>query len=119
MKETKIEISHKMWEKLQFYTLLYDYYSPLLTEKQNACFTMHYLDDMSLSEIGDSLDITPQAVSDQLKRTVKALRTYEEKLGYIKNLQKQQIQINKISNALDTATAQEIRKMLRELVIEE
>ena len=116
MKEAKIEISHAMWEKLQVYTQLYDFYSPLLTERQSTCFTMHYLEDMSLSEIGESLGITPQAVSDQLKRTVNALRKYEEKLGYIKNLQKQQIQINKISAALDNSSVQEIRKMLSELV---
>jgi len=116
MKETRIEISPEMWEKLQNYTLLYDHYSPLLTEKQNTCFTLHYLEDMSLSEIGDSLGITPQAVSDQLKRTVKALYSYEEKLGLIKNLRKQQIKVNKISLALGEASVQEIRKMLSELV---
>jgi len=115
-KQLKIEISHTMWEKLQLYTLLYDFYSPLLTERQNTCFTMHYLEDMSLSEIAESLGVTPQAVSDQLKRTVKALRKYEEKLGFIKNLQEQQKQINKISAALDKSSVQEIRKMLSELV---
>jgi len=116
MKETKIEISHAMWEKLQLYTILYDFYGPLLTERQDTCFTMHYLEDMSLSEISESLAITPQAVSEQLKRTTKALRKYEEKLGFIKNLQEQQKQINKISAALDTASTQEIRIMLSELV---
>jgi len=116
MKETRIEISHEMWKKLQIYTLLYDYYSPLLTERQSTCFTMHYLEDMSLSEIGDGLGITPQAVSDQLKRTVKTLYSYEEKLGLINNLREQQLKINKISLALGTASAEEIRKMLSELV---
>ena len=72
-------------EKLQLYTELHDFYGPILTERQNACFAMHYLEDMSLSEIGTELGITPQAVADQLKRTAAILQNYEDKLGFIKS----------------------------------
>ena len=48
-------------------TLLYDFYGELLTEKQKQVFDLHYQDDLSLSEIGEELSISRQAVRDQLK----------------------------------------------------
>ena len=54
-------------------TLLYDFYGELLTEKQKQVFDLHYQDDLSLSEIGEELSISRQAVRDQLKRTEKIL----------------------------------------------
>ena len=62
-------------------TLLYDFYGELLTEKQKQVFDLHYQDDLSLSEIGEELSISRQAVRDQLKRTEKILMDYEQKLG--------------------------------------
>ena len=50
-------------------TLLYDFYGELLTEKQKQVFDLHYQDDLSLSEIGEELSISRQAVRDQLKRS--------------------------------------------------
>lgn len=32
-------------------TLLFDYYGDLLTQKQRACFDLHYNQDLSLGEI--------------------------------------------------------------------
>ena len=61
-------------------TLLYDFYGELLTEKQKEIYELFYQNDMSLSEIAAELDISRQAVRDQLKRTEKILSEYEEKL---------------------------------------
>ena len=96
----EIEIGPKLREKLQEYSQLYDFYGSMLTDRQNTCFTMHYLEDLSLSEIGEALSITPQAVADQVKRTVGILRRYEEKLSLVKSWRNQQNQIEKITNAL-------------------
>ncbi len=70
-------------------TLLFDFYGELLTEKQKQVFAMHYQDDLSLSEIGEELSISRQAVRDQLKRTEHILADYEEKLGLLKRFQEQ------------------------------
>jgi len=87
-------------DKLQIYTELHDFYGAILTEKQNTCFSMHYLEDMSLSEIGTELKITPQAVADQLKRTIAILQNYEDKLGFIKSHHESQVKIGKIIKLL-------------------
>ena len=55
-------------------TLLYDFYGELLTEKQKQVYELHYQNDLSLTEIGEELSISRQAVRDQLKRTEKILQ---------------------------------------------
>jgi len=87
-------------DKLQLYTELYDFYGPVLTEKQNICFSMHYLEDMSFSEIGTVLGVTPQAIADQLRRTIGILQNYEDKLGFIKSHHERQTKIGKIIKLL-------------------
>lgn len=64
-------------------TLLYDFYGELLTEKQKQVYELHYQNDLSLTEIGEELSISRQAVRDQLKRTEKILLDYEEKLQLV------------------------------------
>lgn len=70
-------------------TLLFDFYGELLTEKQKQVFSLHYQDDLSLSEIGEELSISRQAVRDLLKRTEKILLDYEQKLGLVARFQEQ------------------------------
>jgi len=95
---------------------LYDFYGTLLTERQNLCFVMHYIEDLSLAEIGGELSITPQAVADQIKRTSAILRRYEEKLALAANWKAQQAQIGEIRKALsDGISMEEIHLMLDNL----
>ncbi|MCL2204361.1 MAG: hypothetical protein FWB88_10545 [Defluviitaleaceae bacterium] len=70
--------------------LLFDFYGAMLTEHQRACFSMYHEDDYSLVEIGAELGITPQAVSDMLRRTTQKLEKYEEKLGLVQRFMMQQ-----------------------------
>lgn len=64
-------------------SLLFDFYGELLTDKQKTIYRMYYDEDLSLSEIGEELQISRQAVRDQLKRTEKILKEYEEKLNLV------------------------------------
>lgn len=66
-----------MREILQL-TLLYDFYGELLTEKQKLVYDMYYQNDLSLSEIGEELSISRQAVRDQIKRVESILQNYEK-----------------------------------------
>ena len=70
-------------ENIQQKNMLFDFYGNLLTEKQREFFIRHYMDDLSLAEIGLLHDITPQAVADLLKRAAAHLEKYEKKLGLI------------------------------------
>lgn len=64
--------------------LLFDYYGDLLTDRQKLCFDMHYNQDLSLGEIAQELQISRQAVYDNLSRTEAMLRNMEEKTGCVK-----------------------------------
>lgn len=60
---------------------LFDLYGNLLTDKQQECIRMYLMEDFSLTEIGESLGISRQAVYDNIHRSEKALEEYETKLG--------------------------------------
>jgi len=85
----------------QYRILLFDFYSVLLTEKQREIYTLHYMDDCSLAEIGAIMNITPQAVADFLKRTVNRLSKYEELLGLIEKFNSHQSVVTEISILLE------------------
>lgn len=65
-------------------SVLFDYYSEILSEKQKQIFDSYYNLDLSLSEIAENTGITRQGVRDFIKRTEQQLREYENKLGFAK-----------------------------------
>ncbi len=69
-------------------SILYDYYGRLLTEKQSRIFTLYHDDNLSLSEIGDELDVSKQGIHDALKKAETALEDFETKLRLVENSQK-------------------------------
>ena len=82
-------------------TLLFDSYGGMLTEKQRDCFDMRYNQDLSLGEIGEMLNVSRQAVCDNLTRTEALLRRMEENIGCVKR----DMQIRKaVQEILDAAT---------------
>lgn len=56
-------------------------------------FTLYYYDDLSLGEIAENLNITRQAVYDNIKRAEKLLKNYEDKLHLVEKFLKQQEKI--------------------------
>lgn len=76
-----------MAKELKFVMLL-DCYGELLTEHQRNIMELYYCEDLSLSEIGNPLGITRQAVRDLIKRTENLLLKYEEGLGFAERLEK-------------------------------
>ncbi|HZX20809.1 MAG TPA: putative DNA-binding protein [Clostridia bacterium] len=87
-----------MLKKTVEISVLYDFYSQLLTEKQRNIVDLYYNQDLSLGEIAEELDVSRQAVYDMLKRTEKSLYQYEERLNFIKLTN---IRNKKILNILD------------------
>lgn len=76
-----------MAKELKF-VLLLDCYGELLAGHQRNIMELYYCEDLSLSEIGNPLGITRQAVRALIKRTETLLLNYEEKLGFAERLDK-------------------------------
>jgi hypothetical protein len=89
---------------LDTYARLYDAYGKLLTKKQSECFEMRYGEDYSLAEIGEALGISPQAVADQIKRTLAKMREYESKLGLLRKHGERLGYLNAAADLLRKAT---------------
>ncbi len=64
--------------------LLYDYYGGMLTQKQREYLDMRFNRDMSLSEIAELMQVSRQAVFDNLSRTEAQLRRMEDVIGCIR-----------------------------------
>ncbi len=64
------------------FSVLLDYYGPVLTEKQRAILTEYYDEDLSLAEIAENYGITRQGVRDAIKHGEATLTEMEKNLGY-------------------------------------
>ncbi|HPT84218.1 MAG TPA: putative DNA-binding protein [Limnochordia bacterium] len=71
-------------------SLLFDFYGPLLTDRQQDIFQLYYNDDLSLGEIAEELRISRQAVYDTLRRVGLTLEEFEQKLGLVQKDQERQ-----------------------------
>ncbi|HCO18230.1 MAG TPA: DNA-binding protein [Tissierellales bacterium] len=70
-------------EKLVKIGILLDFYGKLLSEKQYQIMELYYLNDFSLSEIGEELRISRQSVFDTIKRSEEKLYSFENELGLV------------------------------------
>ena len=105
-----------MLEKTTRLNLLYDFYAPLLTNKQIEYMELYYLEDYSLGEIANVNDVSRQAVYDNIKRTEKVLETYEEKLLlYDKFFKKQQVVEHLKLSILNEANKEELLRLVKQL----
>lgn len=73
-----------------------DCYQDLLTEKQQTYLELYYEEDLSLSEIAEELDVSRNAVYDNLKRAVMLLEDYEKKLHLLEKHRQRLDLIDKI-----------------------
>ncbi len=78
-----------MLDKVLRVGLLFDFYGALLTDKQQKCLELHYLNDLSLAEIADEFNVSRQAVHDILRRAEQILIEYEEKLKLVERYQRE------------------------------
>lgn len=67
-------------EEFVYYNNLFDIYSELLTEKEIDTFKDYYQEDLSLSEIAESNNISRAAVQKTIKNVIDKLISYESKL---------------------------------------
>ncbi|MBO6215418.1 MAG: winged helix-turn-helix transcriptional regulator [Lachnospiraceae bacterium] len=63
---------------------LFDFYGELLSEHQREIYEAYACEDLSLAEIAETVGISRQGVSDQIRRCTHMMEGYEEKLGLIR-----------------------------------
>lgn len=102
-------------------SILCQIYGKLLTEKQYQVLDDYYNNDLSLSEIAENLNITRQAVRDNIKKGENKLFEYEEKLDVMKKTinQEEKIaiilsEINKIESKSSDKEVGEILNHIRQ-----
>ena len=91
------------------FTLLLDFYAPMLTEKQREIMDLYYDQDLSLAEIADNYGITRQAVQDSIKRSEKTLLSLEEKLGMLK---KHMVMLSGLEESIDLYERNELKELI-------
>lgn len=74
-------------DKIRVNSLL-DYYEKLLSEKQKKICDYYFREDYSLNEIAEMEGVSRSAVHDTVKRCVKDLEEYEDKLHCFASSQK-------------------------------
>ena len=95
-------------EKTEKINNLLDLYGPLLTEKQQEIMDYYFIYDLSLAEIAQNTNTTRSAVFDLIKRTIKVLENYEDKL----HLLEKRNEILEITKDLDEKTKKKIEQLL-------
>lgn len=104
-------------EKKQRVNLLMDCYIDLLTDKQKDYLMLYYEEDLSLAEIAEDLNVSRNAVFDNLKRAVNLLEDYENKLHLLeKHIQRMEL-IGKIEQeqAIDKSEMNDYLDMLKNI----
>ncbi|MCP1101598.1 putative DNA-binding protein YlxM (UPF0122 family) [Aequitasia blattaphilus] len=96
--------------------LLYDFYGELLTKKQKDVYERFVIEDFSLSEIAEEMEISRQGVHDMVNRSLKTLKDYEEKLHLVEKflyMKEKLIEINHSNELKEIKMISE--ELLREL----
>ena len=88
---------------------LYDTYEVLLTSREQEIFKYYYYEDLSLSEIGDNLNITRTGVHNTLKKVEEKLNNYEENLHLYSIKQT-------LNNILKEKNLTEIKQQIKKIV---
>lgn len=83
-------------------SLLLELYKNFLTEKQIQIVDDYYNNDLSLSEIGENLSITRQAVRDNLKNAENKLYDIESKINLLEKRKYLSSALKQISSDLST-----------------
>ena len=104
-----------MFEKDLSITLLYDLYSPLLSEKKREVFESYYLSDLSLAEISEDTGTSRQAVRDLIDRTKKELYALEEKIGLSRKRKELRILCDRVALSSD-AERKELLEQICEII---
>ncbi|MDD4850607.1 MAG: sigma factor-like helix-turn-helix DNA-binding protein [Gemmiger sp.] len=78
------------------YSVLMDFYAPVLTQKQRDILHQYYDQDLSLAEIAANFGITRQGVRDAIKHGEVILTDMEAKIGSARRYAALQAELDKL-----------------------
>ena len=107
-------------ERVEYASMLYDFYGSLLNKSQNEVMALYHEDNLSLSEIAEELGQTRQAVHYTLRKAETALNSYEEKLGLVATYRENRLLAQKLFGIIDSACiaehyAEKIKKIIEQI----
>lgn len=103
-------------EKNVTVSILLDLYGKILTEKQQDVLDLYYNENLSLAEIAEEIGITRQAVHDCIAKGEKKLFNLEEKLGIMKKIEKQEVQLQKILSELSEIQVKDSDEQINNII---
>ena len=101
---------------------LFDFYGPLLTQRQRILLALYCEEDYSFTEIAQQEGISRQGVYDAVRRAVRQLESYERDLGLLARYRRLTQGLGEGLEALRDAPgeqAQRAREILARLLSEE
>lgn len=96
-------------EDIVYYTILFDTYGDLLTEKQQTYFKEYYFLNLSLAEIAEKYGVSRNAIHNLLKDTKNILGHYEEVLHLVEKQEK-------LREIAETIQDENIKKQLEDMI---
>lgn len=100
---------------LKAMAMLYDFYGPMLTSRQQELMRAYYLEDLSLAEIAGEDGVSRQAVHDLIKRSEAALHEYEARLGFVQEHRERLERLDRLEDALQQGDLKQAREMVAQL----
>jgi len=102
-------------EKKEYYTILFDFYESLFTDKQKEYFKEYYFYDNSLSEIAKNYGVSRSAIFDILNKMHNLLEDYENRLQLYDKFKKRQKLIEEIENINTDKSVEKLINKLKEI----
>ncbi len=104
--------------------LLLDFYSGVITPRQQEIMDLYYNHDYSLAEISEQLNISRQGVHDGIKKSETILLNLEDKLGFIDKYKYQKKKVQEALEILDDLENEnkefkfnDLRECINEIII--
>lgn len=95
-------------EDFLYYNELYDLYGNLLTDKQRLYFEDYYFNNLSLGEMALNYNVSRNAIFKQIKISILKLTEYEEKLGFLRK-------INRLNEIVNKSKDEKLQKDILDL----
>ncbi len=95
------------------YTILFDIYAPLLTDKMRDTLDLYYNEDLSLAEIAEASGTSRQAVMNCVRSCEKRLNELEDQFGIREKTQKADELIELLGTHTDGSD--EAKRLIEEL----